>query len=240
MAWRWPRQAFVPFELSPALRRQVNRLTRLKRSPSGFTLIELLVVIAIIAILAALLLPALARAKQRAWSTSCLSHLHQIGLASAMYSHDNDDALPRSAHQGQSWVGTLQPYASGTNLWRCPRDPNKIRIYSYALNDFLLPPGAGDPRPDYARLTKVPSPTQTFSLAECAPAYANNDHFHFASPEEGDYSPAGFKSEVAVEQHQGGANYLFIDAHAQFQRWTVVQNLLKQTGSRFVNPAGKP
>src|SRR6476620_8891076 len=106
----------------------------------GFTLIELLVVIAIIAILAALLLPALSRAKQRAWSTACLNQLHQIGLASAMYAHDNNDALPRSAHQGQSWVGTLQPYLSGTNLWRCPRDPNKVRTYSYAVNDFLLPP----------------------------------------------------------------------------------------------------
>src|SRR5882757_2293111 len=101
----------------------------------GFTLIELLVVIAIIAILAALLLPALSSAKQKAWMISCTSNLHQVGLGMKMFADDNNELYPMSGTQiswgindvdppvgsGQrGWMEQMISYTMNTNVYHCP------------------------------------------------------------------------------------------------------------------------
>lgn len=213
----------------------------------GFTLIELLVVIAIIAILAAVLLPALAKAKEKTKSIACMNQLRQMGLSTEMYSSENNDRLPGDQHSLPSWLYTLASY-NGTNIYRCPVEMTTNRTYSYAVNDYLTPHPAGAPTLDFSRRTKVPSATDTMWMSELTEDILGQDHFHFAdyknSPQPNDpaggYSFNGFRSQVNVIRHLFGGNYLFLDGHVEFCKWQYLTPRLQGTGSRFVIPTGRP
>jgi len=127
-------------------RKMVAGMGELRRR--GFTLIELLVVIAIIAILAAMLLPALSRAKGKGLQAQCYSNERQIGLAFMMYTQDNQESYPY--HNGWAAFGGQRPavpyissYASsyGGDQWETNRPLNK---YASALGVFHCPADRGD------------------------------------------------------------------------------------------------
>ena len=196
----------------------------------AFTLIELLVVIAIIGILAAMLLPALARAKASARASQCLNQMHQISLAVRLYADDQADQFPRSqhsafAHNELPWGRAIAPQLgqkepAWTNLlngvYHCPAD-RRTQPWSYGQNVYFeLDPDEDDyvGSPEiWRRVARVAHPATTILQAEPSGGSsmsATADHImaHFWMTLE------DAAAEVDGLRHKRRSNFSFVDGHA--------------------------
>ena len=202
----------------------------MKNTSPAFTLIELLVVIAIIAVLATLGYAAADSVIGKGHATKCLSNMRQIGAAMQMFVGDNDGNLPGTSH-GVSWTNSLGAYLGTNFIGKCPAVPEHRARVSYGWNDSLAPAGKG------IRLVASRTPSATMASAELA-INQSSEHFHFAGGRggAGRITPNQFKAAVNVEVHNGSANYLFVDGHAENLAWTEVQRRLRQPGTTFLVP----
>lgn len=191
----------------------------------AFTLVELLVVIAIIAVLAGLLLPGLARAKDKARATQCLSNLRQWNLALSFYLHENEDCIPRRGQgvqplsnidRPEDWFNALPPLldqpsyqslatntaipqAGDPTVFVCPnaRPTGATHFLSYAMNIYVSP----WIRPSPHRLGEIPRPDAVVFLADGPGGYSST------APSVKPYS--------VQARHSERANVAFLDGHIQ-------------------------
>ncbi len=198
-----------------------------------FTLIELLVVIAIIAILAAMLLPALAKAREKAQSISCTSNMKQITLGAIMYSGDyNQRFVPwtGSGSPTQWWAQLVLPYITDTKTFECPSATGDAwrscgcgsteaqRPVHYGANC-----GAGGQNgtqvPNWQavmgqKLTSLAEPSQTLWTGDSTCVNLGPNNYY---PSQGSTCPG-----VALDRHSQGANFGFCDGHVAWARATSV------------------
>lgn len=208
---------------------------------SGFTLVEMVVVAGIVLCLAAFSLPTLQRALASAQTTRCSANLRVLGQATLLYAADNGMVLPATMHQApdgsESWINTLQPYASSPVTFKCPSDENRARTRTYVMNDFMTKNPHPAPFLDFSSLLKISRQMDTVLYVEAAKSSGvPDDHFHFTEYFQMEIPASDFSRMVGVKRHAGKANYLFVDAHVETLSWEQVQARLAQFNDRFIDP----
>jgi prepilin-type N-terminal cleavage/methylation domain-containing protein/prepilin-type processing-associated H-X9-DG protein len=203
------------------------------RLSRAFTLIELLVVIAIIAILAGLLLPALSKAKQRAWTTSCSSDLKQIALGMRMFSDDNQEHFPQSGgtvgwnltdpnSPTNGWMQQIYSYVLSTNVYHCPGNNQLPAPYRSPFNYFNGVRAAYVAAGEQAAAADSRQILFPAAYVLSGDTIDNGNYFATNDADKDDYTQncvggsINGTPAVAWQAHNGGQQLLFADGHV---RW---------------------